>query len=399
MLFLKSVTSALKSISFAVLSLMLLVLGSAAAKAETLSIPVSRGFIGTVGSSTGKANSIMTFSTLGVTRAYFIQESDNNQFGGTQGNDYSGTVRLVLNSGEIVDIAGAVNWRDTAGSTLNAIGFIPAPGTSASISYGSGSTYTISATSNFGLQTNTSTITYTDGTDISGNAAKSGLLQALNDYLAIAIASAPTGPVTVNAQATTDQTPIVTGSVTLASGETLFVVINGKQYSGASVTIDPINNTWSVSIADADALPYDTYDVTATIVNASGYSLVDAASQELTIYALPRFVDGTDGTVTSYTDSYFEMSTSSEVLKTVRALDADSPTLTYSIQTNVLDGASAPIYAIDSSTGEITLTTEGVNSFANDFETAPNAHTLTVRASDGVNTVDATVTLNELDVD
>ena len=140
MLFLKSVTSALKSISFAVLSLMLLVLGSAAAKAETLSIPVSRGFIGTVGSSTGKANSIMTFSTLGVTRAYFIQESDNNQFGGTQGNDYSGTVRLVLNSGEIVDIAGAVNWRDTAGSTLNAIGFIPAPGTSASISYGSGST-------------------------------------------------------------------------------------------------------------------------------------------------------------------------------------------------------------------------------------------------------------------
>jgi len=284
--------------------------------AETLSVPFSRGFIGTDGTSTGKADGIKTFATLGVVRSYFIQVSSSSQFGGTQGNDYSGTVRLVLASGAIIDIPGAVNWRDTAGSTLNAIGFLPAPTVSKTIPYGSGQTYTISDTSNFGLQPNSSTLSYADGSNISGNAATSGLLTALNSYLAVSGSNAPTGPVTVNSLTTTDQTPTLTGSVTLAAGDSLTVEVNGVQYSGSALTIDTGAKTWSLTIPDAKALPLAHYDVTATIVDADGYTLLDATTQELMVYARPRFVDAHDATVTAYSATYAEGANTSTALLT-----------------------------------------------------------------------------------
>ena len=165
--------------------------------AQSVSVPFPKGFIGTVGSNTGQANNILTFQTLGVVRGLFIQPSTNGQFGGTQGNDLTGTLRLILSNGSTIDIPGAINWRETAGSTLNAFGFIPNPANPPqTITYGNGSQLVLNSSRNYGLQLVGSTVVYSDAMSVSGNAATSGLLAALNSYLGTVAASGPkiTGP-------------------------------------------------------------------------------------------------------------------------------------------------------------------------------------------------------------
>jgi hypothetical protein len=102
-------------------------LAAQAAFAETLSLPFPQGFVGTLGSNTGQANAIRNFATLGVTKTYFIQNSASGAFGGTQGNDLSGTLRMVLTSGQTIDIPGAINWRITQGSTPHYLGLFRPP--------------------------------------------------------------------------------------------------------------------------------------------------------------------------------------------------------------------------------------------------------------------------------
>src|SRR5690606_30383410 len=91
---------------------------------------------------------------------------------------------------------------------------------------------------------------------------------------------------------------------------------------------------------------------------------------------------------------YDENSLETAVLGTVLATDADSPTVTYAITGGNLDGW----FEIDANNGQISLTAAGAAAAANDFETLVNQHVLTVQASDGANTTDITVTLNERDL-
>lgn len=90
-----------------------------AAHAEIISVPFTAGFAGAIGSNSGQANAIKNFATLGIVKASFMQTTTSGQFGGTQGNDLSGTLRLVFTNGQTVDIPGAVNWRITQGATLH----------------------------------------------------------------------------------------------------------------------------------------------------------------------------------------------------------------------------------------------------------------------------------------
>ena len=100
----------------------------------------------------------------------------------------------------------------------------------------------------------------------------------------------------------------------------------------------------------------------------------------------------------AYTFSYAENQTlTTDVIGKVAATDADvSDTLTYSITTNVNVGtAEAPVdaYAINATTGEITLTAAGLAAFTNDFEAGSNEHQITVSVSDG-SAPATTVTVN-----
>jgi len=83
-----------------------------------------------------------------------------------------------------------LNWRETTGSTVEVFGFIFDPGQTATITYGASQTYTIrggttkASSSTLGLRAYASTLAFTDGENRAGNAATSGLLDALNAELA-----------------------------------------------------------------------------------------------------------------------------------------------------------------------------------------------------------------------
>ncbi len=160
-----------------------------------VSLTFSKGYIGTQGSNTNQANNIKNLSSLGIARVSFGQ-SYAGTFGGTQGNDLSGTIKIYLAAGatspqavnSVITLTGALNWRETSGSIIEVFGFIFDVGQTASITFNS-STFNITggstsnSSSTLGLKAYASTFTFTDGQNRSGNAATNGLLDALNAEL------------------------------------------------------------------------------------------------------------------------------------------------------------------------------------------------------------------------
>src|SRR6056300_410650 len=230
-----------------------------AAKADFVAVPFKNGFVGTTGTNPQKANNIVLFfdGALGVDRVIFTQNSSTNQFE-IQGNDIPGTLRMFVGT-TYTDIPGAIVWRWTDGDRNYSLGFIPASGVNTTIGTTTITGGGASGSSNIGILVINSTDTPSSGSDISGNAAISSVLTSLNTYLSTVGSLAPAGPVTVNAQSTTSTTPTITGSVTLAAGETLSVVVDGNYYTtsnGLSVS----SGTWSLTLP---ATSTGTYDVDA----------------------------------------------------------------------------------------------------------------------------------------
>jgi len=414
------------------LAAVLMALWASQSFAQTvLSAPFPYGYVGKDDGAPNTSVQTYTFAgmpglpTGGIIGAYFSQDvtsgetSFSNCSGssllagstrdlcalpGVQGNDVPGFITLTDAAGNAYRLGGYFNFRGPSGKISTYVYRVLQSQVVGGISFTPGA---ISATNDdrnysmiglvlIGKSQESSITTPSDGDGtFKGDAATTQILSGLNDYLKTVQTNRPAGPVTVKTLTTQDTTPTLTGTVTLAAGETLSVVVNGVKYVQGDGKLSVASGVWALQIPDAKAMPLATYGVDATITNTSGYTLTDSTASELVIYGVPRFVDPTDATVTSYSESYVEGATPSTVLKTVKALDVDSPTLTYSIVTNVLDGASQPLFTIDSTTGQIRLTAAGVASFANDFETAANTHVLTVRASDGTHSVDAPVTLTE----
>ena len=86
-----------------------------------ISVPFSEGFIGVQGNNAQDARNITSFTTLGINKAFFVQQSSNGQFQ-LQGNDISGTIRLQLTSGRIIEFPGAIVWRETAQGQVRLFG-------------------------------------------------------------------------------------------------------------------------------------------------------------------------------------------------------------------------------------------------------------------------------------
>ncbi|WP_395627787.1 beta strand repeat-containing protein, partial [Daejeonella sp.] len=249
------------------------------ANSQTLiSVSFNNGAIGVQGTNPQQLNSLQSFQSLQVSKAFFIQNSSTNQFF-AQGNDIPGTLRLVTTSNQFLDVAGAIVWRE--GNNGSFIGFIPNPTNAFSTNLNTvgGANYTINQNSNFAIVYNNKSFTFTSGT-LRGDAATSSVLNDLNDYLAIFNAARPAGPVTVTPQTTASTTPTITGTATLGSGETLSIEFNGVVYTTASgVAIS--GNTWSFTVPSA--LSAGTYSVVATITKSGGYSLSDNTNEELII--------------------------------------------------------------------------------------------------------------------
>ena len=251
-----------------------------------ITVPFTNGFIGQQGSNPQTAQNVQNLSTLGIQVAYFAQNSSGAIFE-VQGNDIVGTVTLVSSAtGQTLDIPGAVVWRVTQMGNIEVIGFIPDPANPVTNLSSIGlPAYQIDSNSNIGLKLISSTYVITDGTNISGNAATTGLLDALNAYLAEVQLNAPAGPVTADDLTTIDTTPTITGTATLQAGETFSVIVDGQTYTTSNgVTFN--GSDWELTLP---VTALGTYTVTAVITNASFYTLSDAGALIINNCADPDF--------------------------------------------------------------------------------------------------------------
>ncbi|WP_263834096.1 VCBS domain-containing protein [Sulfurospirillum oryzae] len=158
-----------------------------------------------------------------------------------------------------------------------------------------------------------------------------------------------------------------------------------------------VNGTWTYTLNN-NLASIQSLAEGEKVTDKITFTATDGSNQEVSVTITgtndaPVFVVGNNQP--SYSFNYNENSTTTTVLGTVHATDGDNGSkITYSI----VSGNEAGYYAIDSVTGEIKLTTLGVNSFANDFEAATNSHSLVVGAYDGIVTTSINVTLNEQNV-
>ena len=87
----------------------------------------------------------------------------------------------------------------------------------------------------------------------------------------------------MTALTTSDNTPTLTGTVTLISGESLSVYVNNVVYIAPAITV--VGTAWSLPISNTLAL--GTYSIVAKITNSTGYTLDDGSSNELIVNAPP----------------------------------------------------------------------------------------------------------------
>jgi hypothetical protein len=144
------------------------------------------------------------------------------------------------------------------------------------------------------------------------------------------------------------------------------------------------DNSYVVEVKAIDAAGnFSSQTVTVTVL--------DVVETTAPVFTSTNTTDGSNNP--SYRFTYDENSASGVPLGSVSA--TGTGTLSFSITS----GNSSSWFAIDATTGAITLTQAGRTSLANDFETQANIQTLTVAVSDGTNTTTIEVALNEGDVD
>ncbi|MGJ4802980.1 Ig-like domain-containing protein [Luteimonas sp. SDU82] len=203
-------------------------------------------------------------------------------------------------------------------------------------------------------------------------------------------------------------------------GDAVTFAITGGNDNGW-YAIDPVTGEISLTPAGAASLANDyesgsnSRQVTVEASDGNGgTTTIVVTLNELDLNESPVFVDPNAGgtppepdepgtifnppsgsTPASYTISYNENTPAGTALGQVQASDDDGDTVTFAITGGNGDGW----YAIDPTTGVITLTPEGAASLANDYESGDNSHPITVTASDGNGgTTTITVHLNELDL-
>jgi|GEM_PF-6937432 len=264
------------------------------------------------------------------------------------------------------------------------------------------------------------TVTFTPAPNYNGNEAK------FEYTVSDGNGGSDTGTATVNVSAVNDRPVITIDSVTTftedaesnAVGSTV-ATFTTSDAEGDAVTV-------SISNANGGDTPYYALgtgdDEGIVVLTQEGVDLINSGED------LPAFIltpnDGTangdavtvtppetidvddapifdnpnddtdgDGSEDGYAFTYAENATTATVLGTVAASDADGDGVTYSITSGNDNG-----WFTINTDGEITLTDAGVAEAANDFESTPNVHNLTVTATAGGVATDIAVKLSESNV-
>ncbi|MDP9994477.1 VCBS repeat-containing protein [Variovorax boronicumulans] len=282
---------------------------------------------------------------------------------------------------EDTPVSGQIIGSDADGDTLTYVkGSDPAHGT---VTVNADGTYTYTPGTNFN-GTDSFTVTVSDGHGGTTTSTVTVTIDPVND--------APTVP---NYTKTTNEDTPVSGQVVGSDvdGDTL-TYVKGSDPAHGTVTVNA-DGTYTY-VPGANFNGTDSFTVTVS----DGHGGTTTSTVTVTINPVndaPVFVDG-GGTPVNTTDGYIfgydENRPAGTVLGTVRATDADSATVTYSI----LSGNDNGYFAIDPVTGEISLTPAGAAAFVNDYEAGANAHALVVGANDGTVTTNIPVTLNEQNI-
>ncbi len=154
---------------------------------NTISVPFGNGFVGDVAGNNSSSNSyyLTGGSGLGWSNIQFAQSTSSNIFV-AQGNDIPGMVKITDYNGTEFSINGFIKWRTPSGGSPSTMVFQPSPGSYvlATNGFNGSSQYTITENKYIGLTKlgQTLTISPVPGT-VSGNAATTGLLDALNAVL------------------------------------------------------------------------------------------------------------------------------------------------------------------------------------------------------------------------
>jgi VCBS repeat-containing protein len=241
------------------------------------------------------------------------------------------------------------------------------------------------------------TYTYTPGANFNGTDSftvvvsdgNGGTVTSTVDVTVTPTQDPPTVP---NYTVTTPEDTPVAGKVTGVDldGDSLSYALDTSPANG-TVVVNP-DGTYTYT-PGANFNGTDSFTVTVSDGNGGTVtSTVDVTVSP--VNDAPVFIGDDNNPTGSYSFSYDENSTETDVLGVVRTTDVDSPSATYAITAGNENGW----YAIDAN-GRITLTAAGVSAQANNYEAGPNVHALTVRASDGAGgTRDITVTLSEQDL-
>ena len=92
--------------------------------AATAQAKFTYGVVGEYKNAAHQPASFANFSTLNIQSVTLTAISDNGTFGGTQGNDLDVALYVTLGNGTVLQTNGAINWRETNGNVINAIGII-----------------------------------------------------------------------------------------------------------------------------------------------------------------------------------------------------------------------------------------------------------------------------------
>ncbi len=175
----------------------------------------------------------------------------------------------------------------------------------------------------------------------------------------------------------------VLGTITAsASSGELSYQLGGQTPAGA-MAIDPV--TGEISVEDASLFNFEVNPIITATASASAEGVSETASITITLTDIAE-----DVIANAFTVTIDENPTDGQLLGTLSATSDAGATLTYSLIT----GGNATAFAIDASTGELTVA--DVSQF--DFETNPSL-TATYEADNGNVSEQGTITVTLNDVD
>jgi hypothetical protein len=275
-----------------------------------VSVSFSNGFVGDETKNNESSNSSY-LSALGWSNFQFQQATDNGLFGGTQGNDLSGTILITDALGMQHRIDGVINWRAPSGSVSTMV-FYATGTTNYTLATSGGGTKVIDPFTEangdphsfIGLTYNGQSLAITGG-KVTGNAATSGLLQSLNDYLA-AQPKLTVSDVTVNEGAGTATVTVALSQATADTVTVKYTTQNGTASAGAdygttsgTLTFSPNQLTKTITVPLVDNATVDGTRALNVVLSDSTFAAITDNTGVVTINDNDSAPAPTPPTVTS----------------------------------------------------------------------------------------------------